>query len=191
MARLTKDNVQRARELIALYPDGRSALIPVLHIAQEQDGWLQPDAMAHVAELLDMTSAEVQSTATFYTMFKRQPVGTYLISICTNVACMFKGAYELLEHAESTLGVRAGGTTSDGAFSLEEAECIADCGRAPCLQVNYRYFGDVTPEAFDALVSDVRAGKHPEVPQHGVVNRARRSVGLAAMADVPASGEDR
>lgn len=178
MARLTPENLQRARDTIALYPDTRSALLPLLHLAQEQDGWLQDDAMAHIAELLDLAPAEVLGTASFYTMYKRQPTGRHLVSICTNVACMLRGAYELLEHAEAHLGVRAGGTTADGAFTLEEAECLADCDRAPCLQVNYRYFGNVTDAGFDTLVADLRAGKlSDKVPPHGTLSRVRRSVG--------------
>ncbi|MDQ4005997.1 MAG: NAD(P)H-dependent oxidoreductase subunit E, partial [Actinomycetota bacterium] len=96
MARLTAENVQRAKDLISLYPQPRSALIPILHVAQEQDGWLTPDAMAHVAELLDLAPAEVYGTASFYDMFFTHPVGRYLVSVCTNLACLLNGAYELL-----------------------------------------------------------------------------------------------
>src|SRR5437588_152086 len=108
MARLTPENVQRAKELIALYPHSRSALIPILHVAQEQDGWLTADAMVHVAELLDLQPAEVYGTATFYDMFFTEPVGRHLISVCTNMACMLNGAYELVEHAEERLGIAVG-----------------------------------------------------------------------------------
>src|SRR5215471_10006635 len=118
MARLTPENTQRARDLIALYPQPRSALIPVLHIAQEQDGYLTSDGMAHVGELVGLTAAEVRGTATFYDMLHTEPVGKYVLSLCTNMACMLNGAYELLEHAEKTLGVRSGGTTDDGMFTL-------------------------------------------------------------------------
>ena len=99
MARLPAENIQRARQLIGLYPQSRSALIPMLHIAQEQDGWLTPDGMAHVAELLDIDPAEVYGTASFYDMFFTHPVGRYLVSGCTNLACLINGADELLEHA--------------------------------------------------------------------------------------------
>src|SRR5687767_11579202 len=100
MARFTKDNVQRARDIVALYPDSRSALIPLLHLAQEQDGWVTEDAMDHVAEILGLTAAEVLDTCSFYEMFKREPVGQYLVNVCTNVSCMILGAYELLHHLE-------------------------------------------------------------------------------------------
>jgi NADH-quinone oxidoreductase E subunit len=183
MARLTPENVQRARSLIALYPVARSALVPILHVAQEQDGWLTPEAMEHVAELLGLERAQVYGTATFYDMLFTEPVGRHLVSICTNIACMLNGGYELLEHAEEQLGVKAGSTTSDGEFTLEEVECIADCGRAPCLAVNWRFFGNVTNAAFDELVDDLRAGRlADEVPPHGTLCRVRRSVGLEATA---------
>src|SRR3954468_23700303 len=120
MSRLTSENERRARDLIALYPQSRSALIPVLHVAQEQEGWLPPDTIQHVAELFDLTAAEVYGTATFYDMLFTHPVGKHLVSICTNIACLLGGGYELLEHAEERLGVRAGQTTQDGEFTLEE-----------------------------------------------------------------------
>jgi NADH-quinone oxidoreductase subunit E len=181
MARLTTDNTQRARDLVALYPQPRSALIPLLHLAQEQDGHLTEDAMVHIGELIGLTSAEVRGTATFYDMLFTEPVGRHLISICTNIACLLNGGYELLEHAEKSLGVRAGGRTADGEFTLEEVECIALCGNAPCLTVNWRFFGDVTNDAFDRLVDDLRAGRLKEtVPPHGTLCRVRRSVGLPA-----------
>jgi len=181
MSRLTAENERRARDLIALYPHSRSALIPVLHVAQEQNGWLTPESMEHIAELFDLTSAEVYGTATFYDMLFTHPVGKHLVSICTNIACLLNGGYELLEHAEERLGVRAGQTTADGEITLEEVECIALCGNAPCLTVNWRFFGDVTNESFDRLVDDLRAGrKADEIPPHGALCRVRRSVGLEA-----------
>jgi NADH-quinone oxidoreductase E subunit len=179
--RLTPDNTQRALDLIALYPQARSALIPMLHLAQEQDGYLTEDAMVHIAELLGITAADVWGTATFYDMLFTEPVGTYLVSICTNIACLLNGGYELLEHAEEHLGVRAGGTTADRTFTVEEVECIALCGNAPCLTVNWRFFGDVTHDKFDQLVDDLRTGRLADtVPPHGTLCRVRRNVGLLA-----------
>jgi len=187
MARLTAENVQRARQLIALYPQARSALIPILHIVQEQDGWLTPDGMAHVAELLDLDPAEVYGTASFYDMFFTHPVGRHLVSVCTNLACLINGADELLEHAEARLGVAPGGTTADGEFTLEEVECIAFCGAAPCLAVNWRFFGNIGNDDFDRLVEDLAAGRlTDDVPPHGTLNRVRRNVGLMAGSAGPA-----
>jgi NADH-quinone oxidoreductase E subunit len=177
---LSDEIIERARQLIGLYPHPRSALIPICHLAQEQDGWLTPEAVDEIAEILGIAPAEVLGTASFYDMLHTEPVGEYLVSICTNIACMLRGAYELLEHAEERLGVRAGGRTADGTFTLEEAECLADCGRAPCLQVNHRFFGDVTNEDFDRLTDDLASGRLEEdVPRHGTLVRIRRNGGLA------------
>ncbi len=179
MSVLDEETVARAKELIALYPRPRSALVPVCHLAQARTGWLSPEAIEEIAGLFELTPAEVLGTASFYEMLRTEPTGRYLVNVCTNIACMLGGAYELLEHAESKLGIRAGATTPDEMFTLEEAECIADCDRAPCLQVNYRFFGNVTNEDFDTLVDDLRAGRlSGEVPEHGVLCRVARRVGL-------------
>jgi NADH-quinone oxidoreductase E subunit len=172
---------QRAEELVALYPERRSALIPLCHLAQEQDGWLRPEAISEIGELCGVTAAEVKGTATFYDMLHTEPVGKYVVAVCTNIACLLGGALELLQHAESTLGVRAGGTTTDGVFTLHEAECLADCDKTVCVQVNHRYVGAQSPETFDALLDDLRAGRLDEtVPPHGTLVRVRRSTGLQA-----------
>jgi NADH-quinone oxidoreductase E subunit len=176
---LSADVLARARALLELYPHPRSALIPICHLAQEQDGWLRPEAIDEIAALVGLAPAEVVGTASFYEMLRTEPVGTYVVSVCTNIACMLRGAYELLEHIEASLGVRAGASTPDGTFTLEETECIADCGRAPCLAVNHRFVGDVTPESFDALVADLRAGRlSGDIPPHGTLCRVRRDGGL-------------
>ncbi|MFO7281660.1 MAG: NADH-quinone oxidoreductase subunit NuoE [Thermoanaerobacterales bacterium] len=175
MARFTDENVAIAEEIIARYPRKRSALIPLLHLAQEQDGYVTEEAMEHIAELVGITPAEVLGTASFYEMFKREPVGEYLVNVCTNISCMLLGGEELLHHLENRLGIKAGETTPDGKFTLEDVECIAACTEAPCLQVNYRYFYRVTPERADQLVEDLRAGKlSHEVPRHGVLSRVRQ-----------------
>jgi NADH-quinone oxidoreductase E subunit len=184
MARLTAETVAQARELMALYPDPRSALVPVCHLAQADEGWLSPEAMEHIAEVMGLTAAEVLGTASFYEMLRTEPVGRYMVSVCTNIACLLADAYELLEHAEDRLGIGLGGTTSDGMFSLEEAECIALCDKAPCLQVNHRFFGPVDDERFDSLVEDLAAGRlDDDVPHHGVLSRVRREGGLAVPAE--------
>ncbi|MFZ9192729.1 MAG: NAD(P)H-dependent oxidoreductase subunit E, partial [Ilumatobacteraceae bacterium] len=111
MARLTKENVELAHEIISRYPRPKSALIPLLHLAQEQDGHLTDDAMTHIGELVGVTPAEVLGTASFYEMFKMEPVGRYMINICTNISCQLLGGEELLAHAEQKLGIRPGQTT--------------------------------------------------------------------------------
>jgi NADH-quinone oxidoreductase subunit E len=174
--RFTADNEARAREIIERYPRPKSAVIPLLHLAQEQDGWVTDDAMRHIAELLDLTPADVLGTCSFYEMFKREPVGRYLVNVCTNISCLLVGGEELLERAEDRLGVRPGGTTEDGLFTLEDVECIAACTEAPCLQVNYRYFYKVTPDDFDTLVDDLRNGRREEIPDHGILHRTRQTI---------------
>ena len=179
MSHLKTEIRKRAEELVTLYPERRSALIPLCHLAQEQDGWLRPEAISEIGELCGVTAAEVRGTASFYDMLHTEPVGKYVVAVCTNIACLLGGALELLVHAESTLGVRAGGTTPDGVFTLHEAECLADCDKTVCVQVNHRYVGAQSPETFDALLDDLRAGRLDEaVPPHGTLVRVRRSVGL-------------
>ncbi len=195
MARLTDENVTLAHEIIGRFPRPKSALIPLLHLAQEQDGYVSEDAMAHIAELVGVTAAEVYGTCSFYEMFKLKPVGRYCVNICTNISCQLDGGWELLDHAEATLGIRPGGTTADGLITLDDVECIAACTEAPALQVNYRYRYKVTAEDFDRLVDDLRAGRlDSEVPPHGMLARTRQHVraerwankGTEAQAEVDA-----
>lgn len=179
MSHLRVDLRQRAEELVALYPRPRSAMLPLLHLVQEQDGYVSPEGIAEVAELTGTTPADVRGTASFYEMFHLEPVGRYVVSVCTNIACLLAGGEELLAHAGARLGCTVGATSEDGLFTLEEAECLADCGHAPCVQVNHRYVRTTTPDAFDALVEDLRAGRRDhEIPTHGTLVRVRRSGGL-------------
>ena len=135
MSRLTDANVAIARDIIARYPRRKSALIPLLHLSQEQNGHITQDAMRHIAELLDLTPAEVYGTATFYEMFRFQPTGRYLINVCGTMSCALMGGHELMHHAEVVLGIKAGSTTPDGLITLQHAECQAACTEAPTLQV--------------------------------------------------------
>lgn len=178
MARFTPENEALARRIVARYPRAKSATIPLCHLAQSQDGHLTNEAMEQVAELVGCTPAEVLGTASFYEMFKLHPVGRYCVNICTNISCQLLGGEELLEHAEQTLGVRPGGTTEDGTFTLEDVECIAACTEAPAIQVNYRYFHRLTPERFDELVEELRSGALADVvPDHGTLGRIRQELG--------------
>jgi NADH-quinone oxidoreductase subunit E len=175
--RFTTENAAVAEDIIARYPVKKSALIPLLHLAQEQDGYVTDDAMAHIAELVDVTPAEVLGTCSFYEMFKRKPVGDYVVNVCTNISCMLLGGEELLHHLEQRLGIKSGDTTPDGKFTLEDVECIAACTEAPCLQVNYRYFHRIGNDEVDALIDDLRAGKRAhEVPRHGTLSRVRQQL---------------
>jgi NADH-quinone oxidoreductase subunit E len=177
MTRLTEENVRLAREIIGRYPKARSATIPLLHLAQEQDGYVTNEAMSHIGELVGASSAEVFGTASFYEMFKFEPVGKYLINICGTMSCALLGAEELMHHAEERLGIKMGSTTADGKITLERAECQAACTEAPCLQVNYRYRYRVTPDQLDSLIDDLSAGNlSSEIPAHGVVATVRQHI---------------
>jgi len=191
VAHFDDDNLARARRLVAVYPEPRSALIPLCHLAQGQDGWLTPEAMEDIADLVGVTPAEVRGTATFYDMLHTEPVGRHVIAVCTNIACMLDGAYELLDHIQSSLGVRVGQTTEDGEFTVEDAECLAACNLAPCVQVNHRFFGPLDAASFDRLADDLRSGAlAADVPRHGVLCRVERSVGLvAARTGASAAGD--
>ncbi|HMG41259.1 MAG TPA: NAD(P)H-dependent oxidoreductase subunit E [Acidimicrobiales bacterium] len=177
MARFSPENTTLAHEIIDRYPVARSAMIPLLHLAQEQDGYVSDEAMTHIAELVEATPAEVLGTCSFYEMFKREPVGEYLVNVCTNISCLLTGGEELLEQLEDKLGVKAGSTTPDGKFTLEDVECIAACTEAPCLQVNYRYFHKVSHDQVEELLDDLSLGRLAhEVPKHGTLSRVRQQV---------------
>jgi NADH-quinone oxidoreductase subunit E len=177
MSRFSEVNLGVAAEIISRYPRPKSALIPLLHLAQEQDGYVADDAMEHIAELVGVTPAEVLGTASFYEMFKREPVGDYVVNVCTNISCLLLGGEELLHHLEHRLSIKAGSSTPDGKFTLEDVECIAACTEAPCLQINYRYFHKVSHDDVDQLIDDLRAGKRAhEVPRHGTLSRIRQQL---------------
>lgn len=176
MSRLTESNVALAQEIISRYPRPKSALIPLLHLAQEQDGYVANDAMEHIAELVGVAPVEVLGTCSFYEMFKRHPVGRYVINVCTNISCQLNGGEELLAAAEELLGIRAGGTTDDGMFTLEDVECIAACTEAPCLQVNYRYHHRLSPDDLETLIDDLRSGSRDDIPPHGTLATIRQHI---------------
>jgi NADH-quinone oxidoreductase subunit E len=176
MSRLSAENVELAHEITSHYPRKKSALIPLLHVAQEQDGYVSEEAMEHLAELVGITPAEVLGTASFYEMFKFEPQGKYMVNICTNISCQLLGGEELLHHAENALGIRPGGTTPDGLFTLEDVECIAACTEAPCMQVNYRYEYRLDNDGFDRLIADLRAGSRSDIPAHGTLGLVRQHI---------------
>ena len=185
MSRLNEANVILAKEIIGRYPKPRSATIPLLHLCQQQDGYVTNEAIAHVAELVGATAAEVLGTCTFYEMFKMEPVGKYLINICGTMSCALLGAEELIRHAEATLGIKVGGTTSDGLITLERAECQAACTEAPNMQVNYRHCHRTTTTEFDKIVDDLRNGRlEGEIPSHGTLARVRQQIPVSRAAGV-------
>jgi NADH-quinone oxidoreductase subunit E len=146
-ARVLNDDLRSiAERLITRYPNQRSAVLPLLFLVQSVEGYVTEDGMREVAEILGLTSAQVLAAASFYTMLKKKPQGEYLVSVCRNVSCTHRGARKIIPALEEHLGVEAGGSTPDGKFSLETAECLATCDGAPTIQVNYEDFYNVTPE---------------------------------------------
>jgi NADH-quinone oxidoreductase subunit E len=145
------------RSIIRRYPEGqqKSALLPLLHIAQaESDGWLSVPVMDKVAEILQIQPIEVYEVASFYTMYNLQPVGKCLIEVCHTSSCWLRGAYDVIEHLEKKLGIKAGETTPDGKFTLKRVECLGSCGTAPMLQIGETFHENLTIEKVDQLLAE-------------------------------------
>ncbi len=161
-----------ARRILGLYPEGqeRSALIPILHAFQNVEGWVSPEALAQTAQWTGVPRSVVESTASFYTLFHRRPVGRYVLQPCRNLSCIINGAGPVMARFRERLGIGHLQTTSDGLFSYEEAECLAACDRAPCMQVNLQFVYDLTPERVDELIDAMRAGTFavPPLPQSAI-----------------------
>ncbi|HKS52093.1 MAG TPA: NADH-quinone oxidoreductase subunit NuoE [Pseudonocardiaceae bacterium] len=156
---------QRAQEILVRYPQPRSALLPLLHLVQSVEGYVSQAGIAFCAQLVGVTTAEVSTVATFYTMFKRRPAGEHLVSVCTNTLCAALGGDEIYARLRKQLGVgheeTAGRPGSTGSITLEHAECLAACDLAPVLQVNYEFYDNQTPESAVALVDALRRGERP------------------------------
>ncbi len=148
---------ERYEKIRSRYPDSRGALLPVLNLAQEVHGWLSPAAMERVAELLGLSATYVRGVATFYTMYNRAPVGRFLVQVCTNVACNLCGADDVMEALLEHTGTEAGEISGDGLFTVIEAECLGACGFPTAIQVNERYFENVSVADVPALLSRLRA----------------------------------
>lgn len=151
---------QRAKEIIARYPEGKqkSAMLPLLHLVQdENDNWLSPEAQDFVASLIGVQPVEVYEVATFYSMYNLKPVGKYLLEVCHTGPCMIRGGETLVARLENKLGIRVGQTTPDGMFTLKTVECLAACGYAPMLQLGENYIEHLdTEEKVDKLIADLR-----------------------------------
>ena len=150
------------RTIIARYPQARSALLPLLHLVQSEDGYLTPAGIAFCADQLGLTDAEVTAVATFYSMYRRTPTGEYLVGVCTNTLCAIMGGDAILEALQDHLGVHAGETTDDGRVTLEHVECNAACDYAPVVMVNWEFFDNQTPSSARDLVDGLRAGEPPD-----------------------------
>jgi NADH-quinone oxidoreductase subunit E len=157
-----------AAEILTRYPEdrSRSALLPLLHLVQSHEGYVSPDGIAFCASVLNLNRAEVAAVATFYTMYKRQPTGDFLVSVCTNTMCDSLGGQKVFDSLAEHLGVGHDETTTDGTITLEHAECLAACDYGPVLTVNYEFFDNVTPEEALGLVRALRAGERP-APSRG------------------------
>jgi NADH-quinone oxidoreductase subunit E len=148
-----------AQRIVAKYPNKRSAALPLLFLVQSIEGNVTEGGMREVAEILDLTPAEVLATGSFYTMLKKRPTGEYVISVCRNISCTHMGAHRLFEALEDRLEIETGTTTADAKFTLESAECLATCDGAPSIQVNYEDFYRVTPEAAVEIVNRLARGE--------------------------------
>ena len=156
------DNRERVRSILGLYPEKRSAVMPLLYVASLEHGYVTEDAMREVAEIVGLTPIQVHSVASFYTMFKKRPVGDYLVSVCTSLPCYLLGADAVLSAVEVACGIETESTGAEGSISVEHVECIGACGGAPAVQVNYELIEGVTPEKAEALIRWLTSSK-PEV----------------------------
>lgn len=188
----TKENVKRAQSIISNYPKGFecSAVMPLLDLAQRQHGWLPLSAMHYVADMLKMSRMSVYEVATFYTMYKRDPVGKYHVQICTTTPCMLGGCGStvILEALKKKLGVEPGHTTADKMFTLSEVECLAACVNAPMVQINDTYYEDLTVNDMNEIIDDLKAGRTPKPgPRSGQGSRfaSEPAGGLTSLTTPP------
>ncbi|HXH18397.1 MAG TPA: NAD(P)H-dependent oxidoreductase subunit E [Chitinophagales bacterium] len=165
--KFSEASLAKVREIIKRYPEGRqkSALLPVLHMAQEElgKGWLPVEVMDYVASLLNIQPIEVYEVVTFYTMYNQQPVGRHMLEVCITSPCCVLGAEELVHYLEKKLGIKAGETTPDRLFTIKPVECLAACGYAPMMQVGEHYYENLTEEKVDRLLEKLRNTPYPAV----------------------------
>jgi NADH-quinone oxidoreductase subunit E len=187
LARLEAD----AAEIIARYPSPRSALLPLLHLVQSEDGYVTPTGIGFCADQLGLTPAEVTAVSTFYSMYRRRETGDYLVGVCTNTLCAVMGGDEILADLSEYLGVEAGGTTADGTITLEHIECNAACDYAPVVMVNWEFFDNQTPRSGRELVDALRGGEQV-TPTRGAPLCTFRETAriLAGFADTRAGASD-
>lgn len=160
MIQFSEEKLKKVQEIIARYPEGKqkSALIPLLHLAQEEfGGWLDVPVMDYVASLLHILPIEVYEVATFYTMFNMKPVGKYVLEVCRTGPCMLRGSDQIIDHIKNKLSIKEGETSSDGLFTLKPAECLGACGYAPMMQLGKHFKEHLTTEKVDALLDELRA----------------------------------
>jgi NADH-quinone oxidoreductase subunit E len=151
---LTPERKAAAEQLIKRYPVPRAACIPILHLCQQQLGWVSPEAIAFVADWLGMTTSQVQGVVTFYTSFHQEPVAPNVVWVCRTLSCDLRGGKIVQEHLEKKFGCHAGETSRDGKFSLKKAECLAACGQAPMVQINDDFHENLTLEKLDKIIAE-------------------------------------
>ena len=159
MIQFSENNLQKVTELISRYPEGKqkSALLPVLHLAQDSfGGWLSTDTMDYVASLLNIEPIEVYEVASFYSMYNLQPVGKYMFEVCQTGPCMANGSDQIIEYIKEKLNINAGETTTDGMFTLKTVECLGACGYAPMMQLGKTYREHLTEEKIDLIIEECR-----------------------------------
>jgi NADH-quinone oxidoreductase subunit E len=158
MVKFSEENLAKVQEIIARYPEGshKSALMPLLHLAQEQWGWLSAETMDYVAGLLKIEPIEVYEVATFYTMYNLKPVGKHVFEVCHTGPCMLRGSDDIIAHIKTRLGISVGETTPDGLFTLKTAECLGACGYAPMMQMGKFYREHLTREKVDQIIDECR-----------------------------------
>lgn len=158
MIKFSDDKMQKVQEIIARYPDGKqkSALLPLLHLAQETFGWLSSETMDYVAELLSIKPIEVYEVATFYSMYNTKPVGKYVFEVCQTGPCMISGSDDIIEYIKQKLNICVGETTTDGMFTLKTVECLGACGYAPMMQMGKFYKEHLTKDKVDAIIDECR-----------------------------------
>ncbi|MGH2820697.1 MAG: NAD(P)H-dependent oxidoreductase subunit E [Actinomycetota bacterium] len=155
---LSDDLRRKAEEIVSKYPNPRSATLPLLFLVQSVEGYITEDGMREVADILGLTPAQVLAASSFYTMLKKEPQGEFLVSVCRNISCTHRGARGVVAAVSERLGIEPGGTTPDGKFTLETAECLATCDGAPSAQVNYEDFYDLTTESAVQLIDRIEQG---------------------------------
>lgn len=153
----------RFDKLVTLYPVKRSALVPMLLYAQDDLGYVSDAAVAEIAQRLDLLELDVRNVLSYYSMLRTVPAGKYNVQVCTNISCMLRGGFELLDHCKHKLGIGHKGVTPDGLFSLEEVECIGACCWAPAVQVNYDFHENLTPAKMDQVLDEYAAGRGTDV----------------------------
>ncbi len=150
---LSPERERKLKEILERYPTTMAATLPLLHLCQEQEGYVSEHAMAYVSKRLDVSPAHVQGVVTFYTLYNQHPVGKHQVWVCRTLPCALRGAGALLEHCEKRLGVKCGSTTADGKVTLRAAECLASCGTAPMMQVDKEYHENLTSERVDQILT--------------------------------------